>query len=300
MIARRRRFGLRIDEVRRRTGLPHESILRDHALSYMLAGLAAVPELAERVAFKGGTSLRKCYFEDYRLSDDLDFSSLDLHVWTQRDITALLGAACDAAHALAEEIEAPYTFTPQYQRHRVDMSHIQHDFRITVEYPTGASLPIKFELTQVEPVVRPVEIRQVMHGFPEEPLDVAIPVYALDEVVLEKLRAFLQTAVNLNRRDWTNRARDLYDLWWLWTQDAPVAWGDLLETLPIKAAARRVGFDGPQDFLDPRVLRSYRDSWNVRLDNVVPRLPDFADALLAFRAVIGRVFGVDPPPVRLD
>ncbi len=70
MIARRRRFGLRIDEVRRLTGLPHESILRDHALSYMLAGLAAVPELAERVAFKGGTSLRKCYFEDYRLSDD--------------------------------------------------------------------------------------------------------------------------------------------------------------------------------------------------------------------------------------
>ena len=293
---RRRRFGVRIAELQRRTGLPHESLLRDHALSYVAAALAAVPELVDSVVFKGGTALRKCFFAGYRLSEDLDFSSRDFRVWTQREIMALLEAACSAARAMAEEVEVPYIFAPRYQQHREDRSHLQHDVRITVNYPTGATLPIKFELTQVEPILRPISILPVMHEFPEELFDVTIPVYALDEVVLEKLRAFLQTAVNLDRRDWTNRARDLYDLWWLWTERAPVSWGELVEPLREKAAAREVGFDGPDDFLDARVLRSYRDSWSLRLANVVPRLPEFADALAAYRELIGSVFGVEPPP----
>jgi hypothetical protein len=88
-------------------------------------------------------------------------------------------------------------------RHRDDRSRSQHDFRIAVEYPTGATLPIKFELTQVEPIFFPVEDRPVVHEFADESFDLSVPVYALDEVVVEKLRAFLQTAVNLDRRDWT-------------------------------------------------------------------------------------------------
>ncbi len=49
---RRRSLGVRVSEIARRTGVPHESILRDHALSYMLAGIAATPALAERVVFR--------------------------------------------------------------------------------------------------------------------------------------------------------------------------------------------------------------------------------------------------------
>jgi predicted nucleotidyltransferase component of viral defense system len=299
-MVRRRRFGVRIAELRRQTGFPHNSLLRDHALSYMLAGIAAVPDLAQQLVFKGGTSLRKCYFQGYRLSEDLDFSSRDFYQWSTPDITALLEIACDVAHTLAEEIEAPYIFTPRYEIHKEDRSHTQHNFRITVEYPTGASLPIKFELTQVEPILCPIQVRPIMHDFPEEPFDAAIPAYALEEVALEKLRAFLQTAVNLNRRDWTNRARDLYDLWWLYEKGVSIAWADLLEPLGRKAEAREVAFTGPQDFLDPRVLRLYRDSWADRLANVVPVQPHFNEALLVLQTVLGIVFRIDPPPVHLD
>jgi hypothetical protein len=75
--------------------MPHESVLRDHALSYLLAGIAAVPELAQGVVFKGGTALRKCYFAGYRYSEDLDFSSRDLRDWTTSAMTALHGAMRD-------------------------------------------------------------------------------------------------------------------------------------------------------------------------------------------------------------
>jgi predicted nucleotidyltransferase component of viral defense system len=47
---------------------------RDHALGIVLWALA--PELdAVGWVFKGGTCLRKCYFGDYRFSEDLDFTA---------------------------------------------------------------------------------------------------------------------------------------------------------------------------------------------------------------------------------
>jgi predicted nucleotidyltransferase component of viral defense system len=295
---RRRRFSVRVAEIQRRTGIPHASVLRDHALGYMLAGIGSIDDLAQHAVFKGGTALRKCYFAGYRYSEDLDFSTRDLHSWTSAEMNDLLNAACAAAQRFAEGVEAPYTFTPRAERHRDDRTDTQHNFRITVNFPTGATLPIKFELTQVEPVVRPIEVRSISHDFAEESLTATIPVYALDEIVLEKLRAFLQTAANLERRDWTNRARDLYDLWWLWAQRQAISWPDLRESLGIKAAARNVSFSGPEDFLDVRVLRSYRDSWSTRLANVVPELPAFTDAVDALRFILAVVFDIEP--LRVD
>jgi predicted nucleotidyltransferase component of viral defense system len=48
-------------------------IEKDYVLGWLLAGIARHPELARRWAFKGGTCLRKCYYETFRFSEDLDF-----------------------------------------------------------------------------------------------------------------------------------------------------------------------------------------------------------------------------------
>jgi predicted nucleotidyltransferase component of viral defense system len=47
---------------------------KDYALGWILAGINAHEELAEGWEFKGGTCLKKCYFETYRFSEDLDFT----------------------------------------------------------------------------------------------------------------------------------------------------------------------------------------------------------------------------------
>lgn len=52
--------------------LRHDVIEKDYVLGWLLAGIAAHPALDGWV-FKGGTCLRKCYFETYRFSEDLDF-----------------------------------------------------------------------------------------------------------------------------------------------------------------------------------------------------------------------------------
>jgi len=49
-------------------------IEKDYVLGWLLAGIATQPLLAQSWVFKGGTCLRKCYYETYRFSEDLDFT----------------------------------------------------------------------------------------------------------------------------------------------------------------------------------------------------------------------------------
>ena len=51
-----------------------EIVEKDYVLGWLLAGVASLP--LRRWIFKGGTSIKKCYFETYRFSEDLDFSLL--------------------------------------------------------------------------------------------------------------------------------------------------------------------------------------------------------------------------------
>ena len=58
----------RLLEARDRLGADWQVMERDYLLTCALAGIASVPELSEKLVFKGGTALKKCYFDDYRFS----------------------------------------------------------------------------------------------------------------------------------------------------------------------------------------------------------------------------------------
>src|ERR1700722_8961523 len=53
--------------------IPEAVLERDYCLAWFLIGLSRTP-LRQRLAFKGGTALKRCYFGDYRFSADLDFT----------------------------------------------------------------------------------------------------------------------------------------------------------------------------------------------------------------------------------
>ena len=44
---------------------------------WMLAGISRHPRTRDTWLFMGGTCLKKCYFETYRFSEDLDFTLVD-------------------------------------------------------------------------------------------------------------------------------------------------------------------------------------------------------------------------------
>ncbi|QXP89621.1 nucleotidyl transferase AbiEii/AbiGii toxin family protein [Methylococcus capsulatus] len=62
-----------ISELARELSLDLHVVEKDYVLGWLLAGIAANPQLSENWVFKGGTCLKKCYFETYRFSEDLDF-----------------------------------------------------------------------------------------------------------------------------------------------------------------------------------------------------------------------------------
>jgi Nucleotidyl transferase AbiEii toxin, Type IV TA system len=45
---------------------------KDHVLGWLLAGIYSRAEFTENWVFKGGTCLKKCFFETDRFSEDLD------------------------------------------------------------------------------------------------------------------------------------------------------------------------------------------------------------------------------------
>lgn len=59
-----------------RLGLGDKTIEKDYVLTWVLQALANSP-LRDRLAFKGGTAIKKIYEPDYRFSEDLDFTLLD-------------------------------------------------------------------------------------------------------------------------------------------------------------------------------------------------------------------------------
>jgi predicted nucleotidyltransferase component of viral defense system len=53
--------------------IPESVLERDYCLAWFLAALAE-SDLKTALGFKGGTALKRCYFGDYRFSEDLDFT----------------------------------------------------------------------------------------------------------------------------------------------------------------------------------------------------------------------------------
>ena len=58
------------------TRLQENVLERDYCLAWLLAGIAE-SEIKTVVGFKGGTAMKRCYFSDYRFSEDLDFTLIE-------------------------------------------------------------------------------------------------------------------------------------------------------------------------------------------------------------------------------
>ncbi len=70
----KRRELIRIAESK---GVPKTTIEKDWILGHFLDAILSLDKLRKNLVFKGGSCLKKCYFPEYRFSEDLDFTSKD-------------------------------------------------------------------------------------------------------------------------------------------------------------------------------------------------------------------------------
>lgn len=171
--------------------VPISSIERDYAQSWLLAHLP-------KMAFKGGTGIRKSYIDNYRFSDDLDFTLLENSNF--EDLTSKIKIAIQETrdksgisfldNIKSEEVKNGYVFNIYFRILRT----------------TGDPLKIKMDITKKENeiIINPVQKRNILHIYSDK-INEQINVYTLEEMFAEKVRSLFERT----------RPRDLYDVWYL-------------------------------------------------------------------------------------
>jgi hypothetical protein len=255
--------------------IPEAVIERDYVLAWLLTGLAGHP-LRDALAFKGGTALRRCWFGDYRFSEDLDFTLTRPIAFAEilaglNQIFAGVEAACGLRITFDRE-----------DRHGHQNSHT---FYLRYRGPLPAESDVKVDITINEVLCYPLQDRPIQRsydGFADLPAGPTVRVYAIEEIVIEKLVALSDRA--------RNEPRDLYDLWFLFgATNLRIA--EMRAELDTKLALRQRAVAGLEQAIAAKEDR-LRRLWAARLAHQMSQPPPFDDA---FREVLRTVRAADLP-----
>jgi predicted nucleotidyltransferase component of viral defense system len=266
-------------ELAQNLGLQPQIVEKDYVLGWLLAGIHANAELGEHWVFKGGTCLKKCYFETYRFSEDLDFTiTSDAHL----DAAFLARVFGDISGWIYEhsgiEIPADKLRFDVFKNRRDKLAAEGRIYYRGPIAPRGGDLPrIKLDLTTDEVIAMPPVERPVVHPYSDQP-DGGIHArcYAYEEVFGEKVRALGERA----------RPRDLYDVINLFRH------GDF-QPMPdaiLGVLRRKCDYKGLQLPTVDSIRAFYEElsgDWQTMLAHQLPALPPlqaFWDALPEFFA----------------
>jgi predicted nucleotidyltransferase component of viral defense system len=244
----------------------------DYALGWFIAALYRANEGLEDFCFKGGTCLRKCYFGDYRFSEDLDFTTT---VWLSEQ--RLLDYVEKATRWAVEAGGPDYAASPpRLEILRDEYGSETYQVRVYYRGPLrwgGSPRAIRLDITRDEKVLLSAVRRSVIHPYSDEiSLGQAnVTCYALTEVLAEKIRA-----VGGQRRFAVSR--DLYDIHRL--VQGGVAIADVVPLLPAKFDAKGLDIEmlDVENFAARR--SDFEEDWNRRLSYLVGDTRD-----VGFRAV---------------
>jgi predicted nucleotidyltransferase component of viral defense system len=246
--------------------LSHDVVEKDYVLGWLLAGIAAHETLGPSWIFKGGTCLKKCYFETYRFSEDLDFTLPDpAHLDEGLLRNAFVGVAAWVYEQSGIEFPADAMRFKCFPNPRGGQGG---EGRISFAglLGRGGSLPrIKLDLTNDEVVVLPAVQRPVSHPYTDAPEGgMTVRCYAYEEVFAEKVRA-------LGER---TRPRDLYDVINLFRHGEfrPAA-AVLRDVLAQKCAYKRIAI--PTVAALAGATDELLGDWQAMLGHQLPALPPF-------------------------
>lgn len=265
-------------------------IEKDFALGYVLAGIARTSALKDSLVFKGGTALKKCYFGQYRFSEDLDFSTQNAP--TNVKLEKALQATLTETGILLNEL-GNFSLTLKRYTEKHPHPKDQEAFKIGVQFPwqNRINCQIKIEISHHEPVILKPAVRPLLHPY-ATPLGINVQCYQLDEVVAEKMRTLLQSHQKLVANSWHRpRARDYYDLWHIFNRFGdelnPDRLPDLLEK---KAAHVGVSYHTVEDFFTKELIQEAQDNWESNLGAFVSDLPPCDKVLAELQALAPRYF----------
>lgn len=273
-------------EVATDLSLAPEVVEKDYVLGWLLAGIYRNEELAGAWTFKGGTCLKKCYFETYRFSEDLDFT---IAAEAQMHGGFLKAAFTRVAEALYDEVglEIPVDRL-RFDVYRNKRDGLSCEGRIYYRGPLGRAgdlARIKLDLTVDEVLVLPPVERRVGHPYSDVPEGgITARCYAYEEVFAEKVRALAERT----------RPRDLYDVINLFRNGEfrPAAHA-VLDVLKSKCVFKRI--EVPTFARLAGATDELLGDWQAMLGHQLPMLPPFESYWVALPEFFDWLQGGAPP-----
>lgn len=237
-------------------GVRDQQIEKDYALSWILQGIAMHKALSKALVFKGGTVLKKAYFEDYRFSEDIDFTLLDDNILNQQ----IFEYFREVFEYVKEEANIPLEIIDDHEHEDGGIN-----FYISYVGPLGgigANKRVKVDISKSGKLeFEPIE-KDVITSYSDQEEHKLLS-YSLEEILVEKLRSVMQRM----------QARDFYDIWYL----LEIHGLDLefyINDFIAKCESKDVN---PSDFfkkLNQR-LPQYKARWQKSMKDQIKDLPDF-------------------------
>lgn len=273
-------------------GLLATTVEKDYVLGWMLFAIAQHPELS-RWSFKGGTCLKKCYFDTYRFSEDLDFTIPHGEAY---DRESLLGSLRSIAGWVREQsgVDVPLDgieVEESANRRGEKTFAARATFVGPLQLARDQRQRIRFDLTQDEVIVDAPILRTVFHGYSDavDPIP-TVTCYSLSEILAEKVRALFERS---------GRARDVFDIVNVGRNMRAEFSVELIRRIAGEKFASKT-LDPPSTAMimarvDPAVLAN---DWANSLRHQLPVLPPVEAFRTALQEVLGWLLeGVSTEPV---
>ena len=251
---------IEIKEKARSGGVPASTIERDYAQNWFLKAISSVDFTG---ILKGGTGIRKVYVQDYRFSEDLDFTLVE--DISEDGIRRMLEGAVikvkqDSGLAFTEEI-----------RIKENINGFEGTVYFRLLRSTGHPLRIKLDFTRpdMERIILEPELRKIIHPYSDD-LSSNVMTYQLEEIIAEKLRALFQRT----------RPRDLYDVWFMREN---LESGTVVNIFSKKCKNKDVIPD-LKLLMDRRL--DFDHSWESSLKHLIKPLPNFLDTFEEIMQII--------------
>ena len=252
-----------IKDAARLHGVPLTTIDKDWALGHLLKAIYSTPGLNDKIVFKGGTCLRKCYIEDYRFSEDLDFTSNDgKFELTKKMLERLCSTVQEHSEMLIRmDMLRPLHFNNVLTGYEAKLKFWGADHPKNQEPPTPDRLTtaIKLEIILFEKIIFPAENRTIIHPYSdhENVSGTKALCYSIEEIMTEKLRALIQRAYTA--------PRDYFDIWYLVNHYPGLNWENINKGFFEKAKFKKLAFNSHEEFLTDAAVQHLTRHWGNTL-----------------------------------
>lgn len=243
--------------------VPPDTVDKDWVLGHFLAVLFQQNWAREKLVFKGGTCLKKCYFPNYRFSEDLDFTLIDADfVITGKLLQSVCKTISDRYGILFSKVKLEsirWENTQVGYKTHIRFWGANHKKSQMPPDSLRWQTSIKIEIVFYEEVVHhPVKLPLYSEYSDKNSFEgICIPCYTISEILAEKFRALLQRSYPA--------PRDYYDLWYIFNHYASLNREEVVSTFKKKIQCKQIPFSNQEDFFEENRLKKMKKEWNNSL-----------------------------------